>query len=62
MLAPGNYDLLVSAVGNLLDNAIRYTPGGGKVVVKLEKSGDQTEVLVAFQKFQKGIEERKPAE
>jgi menaquinol-cytochrome c reductase iron-sulfur subunit len=30
--------------------------------VKLEPNGDQQEILVAFQKFQKGIEERKPTE
>ena len=29
--------------------------------VKIEGTGDKAEVLVAFQKFQKGIEERKPA-
>lgn len=30
--------------------------------VKLDTTGDQTEIWVAFQKFQKGIEERKSAE
>ena len=30
--------------------------------VKLETKGDQTEILVAFQKFQGGIPERKPVE
>jgi menaquinol-cytochrome c reductase iron-sulfur subunit len=30
--------------------------------VKLEDSGGQPEILVAFEKFQKGIAERKPAE
>jgi quinol---cytochrome c reductase iron-sulfur subunit, bacillus type len=47
------------------DGAKLYGPsrrGLDSLNVKLEKSGDQTEVLVAFEKFQKGIEERKPAE
>jgi menaquinol-cytochrome c reductase iron-sulfur subunit len=46
-----------------LDGAKIYGPsrrGLDTLPVKLEGSGDQTEVLVAFEKFQKGIAERKP--
>jgi menaquinol-cytochrome c reductase iron-sulfur subunit len=46
-----------------LDGAKIYGPsrrGLDQLLVKLQPSGDQTEVLVAFEKFQKGIAERKP--
>lgn len=35
MVFEGDADLLFEAVGNLLDNAIKYTPSGGRIVVSL---------------------------
>jgi len=41
-------DLLQRAIGNLLSNAIRYTPAGGSVSVKLVDTGEQgSEISVA---------------
>lgn len=42
----GNSVLLSRAVGNLLDNAIKYTPPGGKVQVRLNQNGSQALVSV----------------
>lgn len=36
----GNADALRTLVGNLVDNAIRYTPAGGRVDVHLESASD----------------------
>jgi signal transduction histidine kinase len=33
----GDADLLAQALGNLLDNAVRYTPPGGRVTVRIER-------------------------
>lgn len=33
----GNADELRSAIGNLLSNAVRYTPGGGKIVLRVQR-------------------------
>jgi signal transduction histidine kinase len=42
----GDRDLLVEAVANLVDNAIKFTPAGGRVEVGLMRSDDETIVRV----------------
>src|SRR6185312_10256114 len=39
VLLDGNSDALLSVVGNLLSNAVRYTPGGGVVRVRYGLDG-----------------------
>jgi signal transduction histidine kinase len=43
----GNRDLLAQAVGNLLDNAIKYTPTGGRIRLAVERGPDGTSLAVA---------------
>jgi len=43
----GDVDLLRRLVINLLDNAIRYTPRGGKVAASLEADGPQLRIAVS---------------
>ncbi len=43
----GDADRLVQAIGNLLSNAARYTPAGGRVVVAVRREGDEAVVEVA---------------
>jgi signal transduction histidine kinase len=42
----GDRDLLIEAVANLVDNAIKFTPEGGSVDIGLSRSGDETVVSV----------------
>jgi signal transduction histidine kinase len=43
----GDRELLAQALTNLLDNAVKYTPAGGTVTVRLERSGDTAKLSVA---------------
>jgi signal transduction histidine kinase len=49
----GNADALLSVVGNLLSNAVRYTPAGGRVTVRL--GGDATTAWIAVEDTGIGI-------
>ena len=42
----GDRDLLFEAVANLVDNAIKFTPDGGRVGIELERGGNETIVRV----------------
>jgi signal transduction histidine kinase len=42
----GDRDLLFEAVANLVDNAIKFTPEGGKVGIKLSRAGREIVVSV----------------
>ncbi len=46
-LVVGSADALLSVVGNLLSNAIRYTPGGGEVVLRHGVDGDRAWIEVS---------------
>ncbi len=43
----GDRDLLFQALTNLVDNAIKYTPEGGRVILAAITSGENPEVVVA---------------
>ena len=42
----GSRDLLAQAIGNLLDNAIKYTPEDGTILLRVKRLKDATEVMV----------------
>jgi signal transduction histidine kinase len=42
----GSRDLLAQAIGNLLDNAIKYTPEGGSILLRVQRLEDAIEVMV----------------
>nr|WP_064737312.1 ATP-binding protein [Bradyrhizobium sp. Ai1a-2] len=42
----GDRDLLIEAVTNLVDNAIKFTPEGGKVDIELLRNGNETVIRV----------------
>ena len=43
----GDQELVRRLILNLLDNAIRYTPGGGKVAAKLEADSGDLRIVVS---------------
>ena len=43
----GNHQLLAQAVSNLLDNAIKYTPPGGRITLSLMEDAEKVEIAVA---------------
>lgn len=46
LMIEGNAVLLSRAVGNLVDNAIKYTPSGGKVQIKMSRNNGRAVVAV----------------
>lgn len=46
LVIEGNAVLLSRAVGNLVDNAIKYTPSGGKVQIKMSRNNGRAVVAV----------------
>ena len=49
LLIEGNYELLVNAVRNLIDNAINYSPDGTRVGIGVELVDERVEISVADQ-------------
>jgi signal transduction histidine kinase len=47
VMIDGNSSLIAQALANLIDNAIKYTPAGGRIAVSLADLGDQVELRVA---------------
>ena len=43
----GDPEALHILVGNLVDNAVRYTPSGGSVEVAVRRAGERTELVVS---------------
>lgn len=50
----GNKELLIRLFFNILENAIKYTPNGGKIIIELQKK--ETSVLVSISDNGAGIE------
>lgn len=47
VVVTGDYDLLKQMVLNVVDNAIKFTPGGGRVALTLIRQGDQAIIEVS---------------
>lgn len=47
VMVEGDRHLLFQAAANILDNALKYTPGGGRVAVVVEAAGGEAALVVA---------------
>ena len=47
VIIEGNRSLIAQALANLVDNAIKYTPAGGKVRIRIAATSDGVELSVA---------------
>jgi signal transduction histidine kinase len=47
VLARANGPLVLQAIANLIDNAIKYTPAPGRIDVSVTRRGDQAQITVA---------------
>jgi signal transduction histidine kinase len=45
--APGDRNMLVQALANLVDNAVKYTPPGGCIAIAAERDGRTARVVVS---------------
>lgn len=55
LCAPGNEKMLQRAIANVIDNAIKYTPPGGRIAVTVKRSGSA--ILVAVTDSGPGLSE-----
>lgn len=46
LMIRGNRDLLAQALSNILDNAIKYTPAGGQIIIRVGQNDGQAEIHV----------------
>jgi signal transduction histidine kinase len=46
LVVKADHDRLFEAVDNLLSNAIKYTPAGGKIALKVDRTGKKVRVTV----------------
>jgi signal transduction histidine kinase len=47
ILVSGDYDRLREAIDNLVSNAIKYTPAGGRIELAVAREGDEARIRVA---------------
>jgi signal transduction histidine kinase len=45
----GDYDRLTEAVDNLISNAVKYSPAGGRIEVRIERRGQDAAIVVTDQ-------------
>ena len=56
MMVVGNSDSVYRVISNLLDNAVKFTPEGGKITINCSKSGLKS--LVSIENTGKGLSEK----